>query len=66
MKNYDVWFNLGHPANIVIEAKSAEEAKEIAEDLLADMDHDELMERISNAIDFGGVQVVDVEDIIEP
>ena len=66
MKNYDVWFNLAHPANIVIEAKSAEEAKEIAEELLAEMDQDELLERIVNAIDYQGVEIVDVEDIIEP
>lgn len=66
MKNYDVWFNLAHPANIVIEAKSAKEAKEIAEELLAEMDQDELLERIVNAIDYQGVKIVDVEDIIEP
>lgn len=66
MKNYDIWFNLAHPANLVIEARSAEEAKDIAEDILADMDRDELMERIEYAIDFMGAEVVDVNEIIEP
>ena len=40
MKNYDVWFTLESPAVIVVEADSKEKAKEIAEGLLADMDHD--------------------------
>lgn len=60
MKNYDVWFTLESPAVIVVEADSKEKAKEIAEGLLADMDHDELIERISNAIDFMGVKVTKV------
>ena len=65
MKNYDIWFNLAHPANFVIEAKSVEEAKDLAEDLLADMDADELMRRIKDAIDYMGVKVVEVEELIE-
>ena len=65
MKNYDVWFNLEHPANFVVEAKSAEEAKEIAEEILANMDHDELMNRINDAINYMGVKIVSVEDLIE-
>ena len=63
MKNYDVWFTLAHPANFVIEAKSTIEAMEIAEDLLADMDQDELLERIVAAIDFVGLKVEYVEEI---
>ena len=54
MKNYDVWFNLAHPANFVIESKSAEEAKDVAEDILANMDSKELMQRIKDAIDYMG------------
>ena len=65
MKNYDVWFNLEQPAVIVVEAKSKKEAKEIAEELLADMDYDELMRRVGDAIDYMGVKVVDVEEAIE-
>ena len=63
MKNYDVWFNLTHPANIVVEAESESEAKALAEDLLADMDDSELLRRIKDAIDYMGVQVVDVEEL---
>lgn len=63
MKNYDVWFNLKHPANVVIEAKNTLEAKEIAEELLADMDQDELLERIAAAIDYMGVEVMRVEEV---
>ena len=62
MKNCDVWFTLESPAVIVVEADSKEKAKEIAEELLADMDHDELIERISNAIDFMGVKVTKVTE----
>lgn len=65
MKNYDIWFNLAHPANLVIEAKSAKEAKDVAEDILADMDSDELLRRIKDAIDYMGVEVVEVEELIE-
>lgn len=65
MKNYDVWFTLAHPANFVIEARSAEEAKDVAEDILADMDSKELMQRIKDAIDYMGVEVIDVDELIE-
>ena len=63
MKNYDIWFNLAHPANLVVAANSQEEAKDIAEDILVNMNRDELMERIEYAIDFMGVQVVNVDEI---
>lgn len=65
MKNYDVWFTLEHPANIVVEAESEKEAKEIAEDMFAEMDQDELFERISAAIDYMGLKVESVEEIEE-
>lgn len=62
MKNYDVWFTLESPAVIVVKADSEEKAKEIAEELLADMDYDELIERISNAVDYMGVKVTEVTE----
>lgn len=65
MKNYDVWFTLKHPANIVIEANSVLEAKEIAEELLNKMDQDELLERIAAAIDYMGLKVDYAEEIEE-
>lgn len=63
MKKYDVWFTLEHPANIVIEANSTLEAIDIAEDLLAEMDQDELLERIVAAIDYMGLKVEFAEKI---
>lgn len=63
MKNYDVWFSLAHPANFVIEAESEAEAIETAEDLLADMSQEELLERIVAAIDYMGLKVDCVEEI---
>lgn len=62
MKNYDVWFTLESPAVVVIEADSKEKAKEKAEEVLADMDYDELIERISNAVDYMGVKVTEVTE----
>lgn len=62
MKNYDVWFNLAHPACLIVEAESEKEAKCIAEDLLADMDDAELLRRIKNTIDYMGVKVTDVTE----
>jgi hypothetical protein len=66
VKNYDIWFNLAHPANLVVEAKDAKEANDIAEDILANMDKNELMDRIRNAVDYMGVEVVCVEKCVEP
>ena len=62
MKNYDVWFTLENPAVLTVEANSAEEAEEIAEGLLEDMDHDDLMERINNALDFAGIKITNVTE----
>ena len=63
MKNYDVWFTLKYPANFVVEAESEEKAMEIAEDILAEMYQDELLERIVAAIDYMGLKVDYVEKI---
>ena len=60
---YDVYFRISHPACMVIEANSEDEAKEIAEDLLMDMDDKELMERLRAAMDFYGLEVVNAEEI---
>lgn len=62
MKNYDVWFTLESPAVVVIEADSEEDAKEKAEEILANMNYDELIERISNAVDYMGVKVTEVTE----
>ena len=62
MKNYDVWFTLEHPASIVVEAESEDEAEDIAAELLMDMNHDDLMERINNALDFAGIKIVRVTE----
>lgn len=63
MKNYDVWFTLARPANFVIEAESEAEAIETAEDLIAEMSQEELLERIVAAIDYMGLKVDYVEEI---
>ena len=65
MKKYDIWFTPEHPANIVVEANSMLEAKEIAEEILCNMEHKELMRRIADAVDFMGVKVDYVEEIEE-
>lgn len=65
MKMYDVHFKPACPACIVVEANSMLEAKEIAEDVLCDMDPKELMRRIADAVDFMGVEVDYVEEIEE-
>lgn len=62
MKKYDVWFTLEHPAVIVVEAESEDEAEDIASELLMDMDYDDLMERISNALDFAGIKIARVTE----
>ena len=60
---YDVYFRINHPACMVIEANSEDEAKEIAEDTLANMEDRELMERLYGAMSFYGLEVVNVEEI---
>ena len=58
-KMYDVYFTLEHPAVVLLEADSKEEI----EDILLDMDDDELLERIKNAIDFMGVRITNIEEV---
>lgn len=60
---YDVYFRINHPACMVVEANSEDEAKEIAENLLDDMDNSEVMRRLVDAMDFYGLEVVNVEEI---
>lgn len=60
---YDVYFRIKYPACMVVEANSEDEAKEIAEDLLMDMDDKELMERLCAAMNFDGFEVVNIEEI---
>ena len=60
---YDVYFTLSHPACMVIDANSEDEAEMIAEDMLCDMDDKELLRRIKDAIDFGGLKVQNIEEI---
>lgn len=60
---YDVYFRISHPACIVVEAKSENDAKDIAEHILENMEDKELMERLCNAMDFDGLEIVNVEEI---
>lgn len=60
---YDVYFRIKYPACMVVAASSEDEAKEIAEDLLMDMDDKELMERLYAAMNFDGFEVVNIEEI---
>ena len=62
MKNiYDVYFTLAQPAVISIEANSKNEAME----KLQNVDRNELLRRIQNAIDFMGVEPLFVDEIDE-
>jgi hypothetical protein len=65
MKKYDIWFSPECSACIVVEANSIEEAKEVAEEMLCNMDQKELMRRIEDAVDFMGVSIDDVVEIEE-
>lgn len=65
MKMFDVHFIPECPACIVVEANSILEAKEIAEDILCNMEPEELMRRIADAVDFMGVKIDCVEEIQE-
>ena len=60
---YDVYFRIRYPAVMVVEADSEDEAKDIAEDLLMDMEHDELITRLVAAMDFYGLEVENAEEI---
>lgn len=65
MKKYDIWFIPECSANIVVEANSYEEAREIAEDVLNNMESEELMRRIGDAVDFMGVKIDYIDEIEE-
>lgn len=65
MKKYDVWFMPECSANIVVEANSIEEAREVAEEILCNMEQEELIRRISDAVDFMGVKVDYIDEIEE-
>lgn len=60
---YDVYFRINHPACMVVSADSEDEAKEIAEELLMNMDDREVMERLYAAMAFYGLEVVNVEEV---
>ena len=60
-KIYDVYFTLVQPAVISIEANSENEAME----KLQNVDRNELLERVQNAIDFMGVEPLFVDEIDE-
>ena len=63
MKKYDVWFMPEGSANIVVEANSYEEAREVAEEILCNMEQEELMRRIEDAVDFMGVKIDYIDEI---
>ena len=60
---YDVYFRIKYPACMVVEADSEDEAKDIVEELLVNMEDRELMERLYGAMSFYGLEVVNVEEI---
>lgn len=64
MARYDVWFTIAHPANLVIEAESPGEAEDIAQSILEEMDGKELMRKLKEAIDFEGLKIQYVEEVI--
>lgn len=64
MARYDVWFTIAHPANLVIEAESSGEAEDIAQSILEEMDDKELMRKLKEAIDFEGLKIQYVEEVI--
>ena len=64
-KKYDVWFMPECSACVVVEANSYEEAREKAEEILCNMESEELMRRIADAIDFMGVRIDEIVEIEE-
>ncbi len=65
MKKYDVWFMPECSACFVVEANSYEEAREVAEEMLCNMESEELMSRIADAVDFMGVKIDDIVEVEE-
>jgi len=59
MKLYDVWFNTNYNACVTIEAKNKAEAIE----KLENMPNYELLPRIKNSLDYGGIKVKKIEFI---
>ena len=64
MKTFDVWFSIAHPANFVVEADSLNEAKDIAQSIIEEMDDAELMRKLKEAMDFDGLKIDSVEEIV--
>lgn len=65
MAKYDIWFMPECSACVVVEANSIEEAREVAEEVLNNMESEELMRRIADAVDFMGVKIEDINEIEE-
>lgn len=64
MKRYDIWFSIAHPANFVVEAETFDDAKDIAQDILENMDDKELIRKLKEAMDFDGLKIDSVEEIV--
>lgn len=64
MARYDVWFSIAHPANLVIEADSPGDAMDIAQSMLENMEDKELMRKLKEAMDFNGLKIDSVEEIL--
>lgn len=64
MKRYDVWFSIANSANFVVEAASYDEAWDIAQGILENMDNRELMRKLNEAMDFDGLKIDDVREIV--
>lgn len=58
-KIYDVYFTITEDAVIAIEAKDEDDAEEIFDSMTTD----ELLQRIKNAIDFGGFEITEIEEV---
>lgn len=61
-KLYDVYFTLAEPAVILLEAEN----KALAEEEFENLSKAELIERIINAIDFGGFEITKIERVDRP
>lgn len=64
MARYDVWFSIAHPANLVVEADSLEDAMDIAQSILENMEDKELTRKLNEAMDFCGLKIDSVEEIV--
>ena len=59
-KLFEIYFTLAEPASIVISAKDEEEAEEIFDQ----MSNEEILERITSALEMG-IDIVAIEDLYE-